>query len=84
MSTIIILHEAKKDTKDGESLCLQHVMYPYPESQDKEGYRFIWRTIDGKMQPSRGQARIPSLSVALELISIAMSEGWGYFDDKYF
>ena len=83
-SSIKVLHEVKKQAKDGEYLCLQHVLYPYSDSDDKEGYRFIWRTEDGKMQPSRGQARIPSLSVALELISTAMSEGWGYFDAKYF
>lgn len=83
-ASIKVLHEVKKQAKDGWYLCLQHVLYPYPESDDKEGYRFIWRTEDGKMQPSRGQARIPSLSVALELISTAMSEGWGYFDAKYF
>ena len=81
---IKILHEVKKQAKDGEFLCLQHVIYPYTESNDKEGYRFIWKTIDGKMQPSRGQARIPSLSIALELISMAMSEGWGNFNDMYF
>lgn len=84
MSTIIVLHEVKKQFKDGDILCLQHVVYPYPESNDKEGYRFIWRTSDGKMKPTRGQARIPSLSVALELISIAKFEGWGDIEDASF
>ena len=81
---ISVLHEVKKQSIDGGYLCLQHVVYPYSESDNKEGYRFIWRTEDGKMQPSRGQARIPSLSVALELISMALSDGWGNFDDHYF
>ena len=74
---ITVLNEVKKQSKDGDYLCLQHVIYPYENQNNKEGYRFIWKTSDGKMQPSRGQARIPSLSIALELISLALSEGWG-------
>lgn len=81
---IEILHEAKKQAKDGEFLCLQYVAYPIDENSSKNGYRFIWRTTDGKLRALRGQARIPSLAVVLELISLAMSEGWGNFDDMYF
>ena len=62
-TSITILHEVKKQAKDGEYLCFQHVLYPSADCQ-KEGYRFIWKTEDGKMKPTRGQARIPSISVA--------------------
>ncbi|WP_295058002.1 hypothetical protein [uncultured Fibrobacter sp.] len=30
-----------------------------------------------KQQPARGQARIPSIAVALELMAQAMQSGWG-------
>lgn len=82
--TIKILNEVKKQAKDGDFLCLQQVIYPYSDDKEKEGYRFIWRTSDGNMIPSRGQARIPSLAITLELISKAMSEGWGNFSDDCF
>lgn len=82
--TIKILNEVKKQAKDGDFLCLQQVIYPYSDDTEKEGYRFIWRTSDGNMIPSRGQARIPSLAITLELISKAMSEGWGNFSDDCF
>ena len=41
------------------------------------GYRFIWRTPEGKLQPARGQARIPSIKIAKELMDYAIAEGWG-------
>ena len=82
--TIQIINEVKKQAKDGDFLCLQQVIYPYADDKEKEGYRFIWRTSDGNMIPSRGQARIPSLAITLELISKAMSEGWGNFSDDCF
>lgn len=43
------------------------------------GYRFIWYQ-NGKMKPTRGQARIPSIGLMAELIDRAKSEGWGHHD----
>lgn len=40
------------------------------------GYRFIWSRA-GKLSAARGQARIPSLTIANELIEKAVEEGWG-------
>ena len=54
-SSIKVLHEVKKQAKDGWYLCLQHVLYPYPECDDKEGYGFIWRTEDGKCSQPEGK-----------------------------
>lgn len=39
--------------------------------------RFIWLRPDGNLQAARGQARIPSLSVARELMKAAEQAGWG-------
>jgi nitrogen fixation protein len=31
------------------------------------------------LQPARGQARIPSIDILEELVSVAKNEGWGDF-----
>lgn len=61
-------------------LCLQWCLYVYDDGSSENGYRFIYRRPDGSLQPARGQARIPSLSQAMELMDMAKSEGWGGFD----
>jgi hypothetical protein len=40
------------------------------------GYRFIWRYPNGKLQPARGQARIPSKNELEVLTSKATQVGW--------
>jgi hypothetical protein len=47
---------------------------------DQYGYRFIWRTKEGALQAARGQARIPSIKAAKELMDRAIDEGWGERD----
>lgn len=61
-------------------LCLQWCLYVYDDGSSENGYRFIWRRPDGSLQPARGQARIPSLRQAMELMEMAKSEGWGDYD----
>jgi hypothetical protein len=68
-----------KVTSRGE-LCLQWCLYVYDDGSSQNGYRFIRRRPDGNLQPARGQARIPSLRQAMELIETAKSEGWGDYD----
>lgn len=58
-------------------LCLQWCLYVYDDGTTENGYRFIWRKDNGNMRPDRGQARIPSIEVATELIQKAKAEGWG-------
>jgi len=70
--------EASWGMRGGWKLCLQWVTYFYENGTRKEGYRFIWRRpVSGNLQPARGQARIPSLAIARQLIKTAEREGWG-------
>ena len=57
-------------------LCFQFGEYLYDDGRSECGYRFIWRLPSGNMQPARGQARIPSIADMLELLSMAIREGW--------
>jgi hypothetical protein len=41
------------------------------------GYRFIWKRKDGSLQAARGQARIPTIADARELLKNAEAAGWG-------
>ena len=73
-----VLNEVPKDYgNDSWVLCFQYVRYEYTDDSEQEGYRFIWRRPNGNMQGARGQARIPSVAKMLELVSMAMAEGWG-------
>ena len=59
-------------------LQLQWCRYIYDDGDMERGYRFIYRQPgSGALQPARGQARIPSLKDAEELIEMARDEGWG-------
>lgn len=73
---VIVLNSTEKDMGEGWTLCFQYCRY-HLTSKEQEGYRFIWKTPEGRLQPARGQARIPSIADALKLISEAMRLGWG-------
>lgn len=65
------------DTNEWE-LCFQWCRYVYDNGSSENGYRFIWRyPTNGNLQPARGQARIPSIKLAKELMQNAIDEGWG-------
>lgn len=75
---VYLIHEVKKPIgNDGWILCFQYGRYVYEDGTQEEGYRFIWRYPDGKQQGARGQARIPSLTDAQDLIKRAIEDGWG-------
>ena len=76
---VVVFNEAKITKPSNWELCFQYCRYEYGDSQrnQENGYRFIWRKPDGKLQGARGQARIPSISDILTLTSIALQEGWG-------
>ena len=63
--------------ENGYTLCFQYCTYRYSNNTQQNGYRFIWRRPDGTLRAARGQARIPSVSVLLELVAKALQEGWG-------
>jgi hypothetical protein len=76
-----VIKEAKSSVKPNSwQLCFQWCLYVYDNGTSQNGYRFIWRQPDGKLQPARGQARIPSINHALTLINEAKETGWGDYD----
>lgn len=72
-----VLEEVSKKMGSDWKLCLQWCRYIYDNGELQQGYRFIWRRPDGSLQAARGQARIPSIKIARELIAKAEGEGWG-------
>jgi hypothetical protein len=69
---------------DDWSLWFQWCLYVYDEEghTPQHGYRFIWKrpqSEGGSLQAARGQARIPSLTIAKALIAKAEKEGWGNY-----
>ena len=71
------------DAKDEWKLCFQWCLYVYDDGSSQNGYRFIWRyPPDNKLQPARGQARLPSLKHIEILTKMAKSKGWGDYDTE--
>jgi len=75
-----IIEEAKtgdpKHTNNWE-LCFQWCLYIYDDGTSENGYRFIWRRPNGDLQAARGQARLPSIPQAMQLMNEAIARGWG-------
>lgn len=61
-------------------LCFQRVTYHYKHEDgsidEEDGYRFIWRRPDNKLQGARGQARIQDADTLNRLLTSAKSNGW--------
>ena len=76
MARVEIHNEVGTGEPDDWNLYFQRCTYHYDDGSDEDGYRFIWRTPDGKLQPARGQARIPNARTLRDLISQAQAEGW--------
>lgn len=77
---VIVLNETMIETSGDWHLCFQYCRYEYGEGTEQNGYRFIWRKPKNKhLQGARGQARIPSTSILLKLVSQAIEEGWGHY-----
>ena len=70
-----VIKETRLEEKE-TTLCFQWVLYVYEDGTSEYGYRCIWRR-DGKLLPSRGQARIPSIAALEKLVAQAKREGWG-------
>lgn len=79
-ANVVIMEEVKKGKEGDWILCFQYCTYQYSDGAEEKGYRFIWRNTEGKLQPVRGQARIPSVADILELTSQAINEGWGHYN----
>ena len=77
-----VIHEVRNTTEDNRpTLCFQWCQYVYEDGTNEYGYRFIWRRADGRLQPARGQARIPSIQVIEGMVAQAEREGWGNLHD---
>ena len=74
---ILVFNEVSKNFYSGWQLCLQWGRYVHEDGETEDGYRFIWRRPDNSLQAARGQARIPSLAEAEELMRRAREAGWG-------
>ena len=77
MANVNIINEVQHGKKGDWILCFQYCEYKYDDDSSENGYRFIWRRQDGSLQAARGQARIPSVAIVIDLISKAIQEGWG-------
>jgi len=75
-----VLDEVLHDEESGRSLCFQRCRYVFDNGTIEEGFRFIWRHADGRLQGARGQARIPSLRIAQVLLDQAVAAGWGHWN----
>lgn len=81
MARVEVHKEVPKQLNAGVwNLCFQKVTYYYNNGDKQDGYRFIWRRPDGKLQAARGQARIESYEQMHELIDLAKKEG--FFEEK--
>jgi hypothetical protein len=72
-----VIQEVWHGSESDWRLCFQWCRYIYGDGTMEEGYRFIWRRPDGSLQAARGQARLPSIDIARELMDKAVDEGWG-------
>lgn len=67
MATVKVIKETRKYNELGKwDLAFQYCEYCYDDGSSENGYRFIWITPEGHLQPARGQARIPSTSDILK------------------
>ncbi|MCG0276641.1 MAG: hypothetical protein L5655_10915 [Thermosediminibacteraceae bacterium] len=74
---VFVMNEVSYALDNGWTLCLQKCRYIHGDGTIEEGYRFIWKDKEGRLQAHRGQARIPSLAIAQKLIEKAIEAGWG-------
>lgn len=69
-NTVQALKEVSKELPDGDSICLQQVIYNYSDGTNSDpSFRFIRRDIRGHLKAQRGQASIPSLGVMRNLMT---------------
>ena len=80
MARVQVVNSVTTMDKSDWHVCLQWCRYLYDDGRMEHGYRFIWVTQEGKLQPARGQARLPSLKLAHSLMEAAKAQGWGDYD----
>ena len=61
---------------NGWTLYFQKGTWHLDDGTTEEGYRFIYRRPDGRLQAARGQARIPDAATLQSLVDKAKAAGW--------
>jgi hypothetical protein len=74
---VVVLNSVSLGNEGEWKLCFQYCRYEFCDYEEL-GYRFIWKKPNGNLQGARGQAKIPSISDAMVLMSMAIREGWGH------
>ncbi len=74
-----VIQHASVEVRIGDwSLCFQKVTYTYddPQRQSEDGFRFMWKSPEGRLKTDRGQARIPTEADLFTLLRLAADDGW--------
>ena len=70
MKTQVVVHySVEKKLKSGKMICLQDCTWMYSDGSTESGFRFIRKSVDGKLLAHRGQACIPKIKIASDLIN---------------
>ncbi len=68
--------QLKPDERD-YTLTFQKCTFTYDDGDlILDGFRFMWRRPNGRLQTARGQARIPSPEELFTLLHLASEAGW--------
>lgn len=76
MAWVNVIENVEMGDEADWRLCFQKVVYNYNHTDKEEGFRFIWKTPENRLQPARGQARIPDEEWLMALLKKAQEEGW--------
>ena len=82
MARVHVIDSVFKEYPSKWKLCFQWCLYDYENGKSDKGFRFIWKTPEGKLQAARGQARIPDIDAIHELTEQAKKAGWAYKKKK--
>lgn len=78
MARVDVVREVRRGNAGEWQLCFHWCRYRFDGDEIMYGFRFVWRRPeDGSIQAARGQARIPNLNQARELMEQATRAGWG-------
>jgi hypothetical protein len=80
MARVQVVNRIDLGDRSSHHVELQWCRYLYDDGTMEHGYRFIWVDPDGRLRPQRGQARLPSLELATDLMKRAKAEGWGDYN----
>jgi hypothetical protein len=76
MAKVKIINEVSTENTNDWNLCFQKCKYIYDDNSTEIGFRFIWRKPNNRLQPARGQARIPDEETLYLLLEKARDNKW--------